>query len=82
MKYLVVNKAFNLFKDSPDAQQFVGDAKCIDLYVLGFEAESNVRVIGGKGNNGLLSGNVYYYSETAVAGCWHYDESGNAVLWN
>ncbi len=82
LKYLVVNKAFNLFKDSPDAQQFVGDAKCIDLYVLGFEAESNVRVIGGKGNNGLLSGNVYYYSETAVAGCWHYDESGNAVLWN
>ena len=80
LKYLVVNKNFNLFRDSSDAQQFPGDAKCIDLYVFGSETESNVRVTGG--NNGLLSGNVYYYSETAVAGCWHYDESGNAVLWN
>ena len=80
LKYLVVNKNFNLFRDSSDAQQFPGDAKCIDLYVFGSETESNVRVTGG--NNGLLSGNVYYYSETAVAGCWHYDESGIPALWN
>ena len=80
LKYLVVNKNFNLFRDSSDAQQFPGDAKCIDLYVFGSETESNVRVTGG--NNGLLSGNVYYYSETAVAGCWHYDESGMPTLWN
>lgn len=81
LKKLVVNKAFNLFKDSTNAQQFVGDAKCIDLYVMGSETESNVRVTGGNGNNGLLSGKTYYYSETEAAGCWHYDESGNAVLW-
>ncbi len=80
LKYLVVNKNFNLFRDSSDAQQFPGDAKCIDLYVFGSETESNVRVTGG--NNGLLSSNVYYYSETAVAGCWHYDESGMPTLWN
>ena len=82
LKYLVVNKTFNLFKDSPDAQQFVGDAKCIDLYVLGFEAESNVRVIGGKGNNGLLSGSIYYkVDDTAEVKCgqWKFDENGEIV---
>ena len=30
---------------------------------------------------GLLSGKTYYYSETAKAGCWHYDDNGNAVPW-
>lgn len=81
LKRLIVNKNFNLFRDSADAQQFVGDAKCIDLYVMGSETESNVRVTGGNGNNGLLSGKTYYYSETAKAGCWHYDDNGNAVPW-
>ena len=81
LKYLVVNKAFNLFKDSPDAQQFVGDAKCIDLYVLGFETESNVMVIGGKGNNGLLSGNIYYkVDDTAEVKCGQWKlENGEIV---
>lgn len=83
---LIVNKAFNLF-DSPtvySAQQFVGDAKCIDIYAYGSEDESNVIIFdkeGTTGKNGLLSGKVYYYSETQKAGCWHYDDNGNAELW-
>lgn len=83
---LIVNKAFNLF-DSPtvySAQQFVGDAKCINIYAFGSEDESNVIIFdkeGATGNNGLLSGKVYYYSETQKAGCWHYDDNGNAELW-
>ena len=32
--------------------------------------------------NEHLSGNVYYYSETEVSGCWHYDEGGMPILWN
>ena len=83
---LIVNKAFNLF-DSPtvySAQQFVGDAKCINIYAFGSEDESNVIIFdkeGTTGKNGLLSGKVYYYSETQKAGCWHYDDNGNAELW-
>ena len=81
LKYLVVNKAFNLFKDSPDAQQFVGDAKCIDLYVLGFETESNVMVIGGKGNNGLLSGNIYYkVDDTAEVKCGQWKFANGEIV--
>lgn len=82
---LIVNKAFNLFDDplALDAQQFVGDAKCINIYAFGSEGDSNVIINkeGATGNNGLLSGKVYYYSETQKAGCWHYDDNGNAELW-
>ena len=83
---LIVNKAFNLF-DSPtvySAQQFYGDAKCIDIYAYGSEDESNVIIFdkeGTTGKNGLLSGNIYYYSETQKSGCWHYDENGNVAIW-
>ena len=83
---LIVNKAFNLF-DSPtvySAQQFYGDAKCIDIYAYGSEDESNVIIFdkeGTTGKNGLLSGNIYYYSETQKTGCWHYDENGNVAIW-
>ena len=82
---LIVNKAFNLFDDplALNAQQFVGDAKCINIYAFGSEGDSNVIINkeGATGNNGLLSGKVYYYSETQKAGCWHYDVNGNAELW-
>lgn len=82
---LIVNKAFNLFDDplALNAQQLVGDAKCINIYAFGSEGDSNVIINkeGATGNNGLLSGKVYYYSETQKAGCWHYDDNGNAELW-
>lgn len=82
---LIVNRAFNLFDDplALNAQQFVGDAKCINIYAFGSEGDSNVIINkeGATGNNGLLSGKVYYYSETQKAGCWHYDDNGNAELW-
>lgn len=82
---LIVNKAFNLFDDplALNAQQFVGNAKCINIYAFGSEGDSNVIINkeGATGNNGLLSGKVYYYSETQKAGCWHYDDNGNAELW-
>ena len=82
---LIVNKAFNLFDDplALNAQQFVGDAKCINIYAFGSEGDSNVIINkeGATGNNGLLSGNIYYYSETQKSGCWHYDENGNVAIW-
>ena len=77
---LIVNKAFNLFDDplALNAQQFVGDAKCINIYAFGSEGDSNVIINkeGATGNNGLLSGKVYYYSENKPTETsktyWHY----------
>lgn len=75
IKYLIVNKAFNLFRDSDDAQQFPGNAACIDLYVDGTQDESNVRVVGGK--NGLLSGVIYYKGDASKCLQWNFDSDGN-----
>ena len=58
-----------------------GNKKILDFYVVGSSGAPSLDYETADANN-LCSGNVYYYSETAVAGCWHYDESGNAVLWN
>ena len=85
---LIVNKAFNLFDDplALNAQQFVGDAKCINIYAFGSEGDSNVIINkeGATGNNGLLSGNIYYYSENKPTETsktyWHYVD-GAATLW-
>ena len=70
LRYLIVNKNFNLFRDNGDAQQFPGDAKCIDLYVDGTENESNIRVVGG--NNGLLSGVIYYKGDPEKCLQWNF----------
>lgn len=85
---LIVNKAFNLFDDplALNAQQFVGDAKCINIYAFGSEGDSNVIINkeGTTGKNGLLSGNIYYYSENKPTETsktyWHYVD-GVATLW-
>lgn len=75
IKYLIVNKAFNLFRDSADAQQFPGNAACIDLYVDGTQDESNVRVVSSK--NGLLSGVIYYKGDASKCLQWNFDSDGN-----
>ena len=81
LKYVIVNKDFNLYYDTPEARQFYGSsAGEANVYVMGSEDDSTVKC-GTAGNNNLLSGKVYYYSETQKAGCWHYDDNGNAELW-
>lgn len=81
LKYVIVNKDFNLYYDTPEARQFYGSsAGEANVYVMGSEDDSTVKC-GTAGNNNLLSGKVYYYSETQKAGCWHYDVNGNAELW-
>ena len=61
-----------------DAQQFVttdsGQVNKADLYVYGTDAPST------NGNDKLLTGKVYYYSESKAANAWHY-EGGIATLW-
>lgn len=81
LKYVIVNKDFNLYYDTSEARQFYGSsAGEANVYVMGSEDDSTVKC-GTAGNNNLLSGNIYYYSETQKAGCWHYDDNGNAELW-
>ena len=81
LKYVIVNKDFNLYYDTPEARQFYGSsAGEANVYVMGSDDDSTVKC-GTAGNNNLLSGKVYYYSETQKAGCWHYDDNGNAELW-
>lgn len=83
---LIVNKAFNLFDDplALNAQQFVGSDACINIYAFGGKDDSNVIISkeGTTGNNNLLTGTIYYYSETQKSGCWHYvDDNGNVAIW-
>lgn len=82
LKYVIVNKDFNLYYDTPEARQFYGSsAGEANVYVMGSEDDSTVKC-GTAGNNNLLSGNIYYYSETQKSGCWHYvDDNGNVAIW-
>ena len=80
---LVVNKKFNLYADNTGAQQFkITDEKlsaCINIYVAGSEAESQVNC-APSGANDLLTGKVYYKGDVNSCEMWNYDESGNIVL--
>ena len=58
-----------------------GNKKILDFYVAGASGAPSLDYETADANN-LCSGNVYYYSETEAAGCWHYDENGMAALWN
>jgi hypothetical protein len=81
LKYVIVNKDFNLYYDTPEARQFYGSsAGEANVYVMGSEEDSTVKC-GTAGNNNLLSGKVYYYSETQKTGCWYYDDNGNVAIW-
>lgn len=57
-----------------------GNKKILDFYVYGESGAPSLDYKTADANN-LCSGNIYYYSETQKAGCWHYDDNGNAELW-
>lgn len=57
-----------------------GNKKILDFYVYGESGAPSLDYETADANN-LCSGNIYYYSETQKAGCWHYDDNGNAELW-
>lgn len=57
-----------------------GNKKILDFYVYGESGAPSLDYKTADANN-LCSGKVYYYSETQKAGCWHYDDNGNAELW-
>ena len=58
-----------------------GNKKILDFYVVGSSGAPSLDYETADANN-LCSGKVYYYSETEVSGCWHYDEGGMPILWN
>ena len=78
---LIVGEKFNLHPSGESyEQQFLsqGNPACIDVYVYGTSVVNCSN--GSDDKNGLLTGNVYYYSETSAANSWHY-VNGVAVLW-
>lgn len=83
LETLIIGKKFEV-----TSQQFKlwGETQVTtpNIYVFGTreEAESSVVIEGrvGEGINNLLTGNIYYYSETEASGAWRY-VNGVAVLW-
>ena len=57
-----------------------GSPACVNIYTLA-TGESDGTITLNTADNALLTGTIYYYSETQKAGCWHYDVNGNAELW-
>ena len=79
LKVVIVGKNFNC---DPQMFKIWGNdniTACTDIYVEGSEEES--KIVLSNDQNALLTKTVYYYSETAQSGCWHYDEQGNVALW-
>lgn len=83
LETLIIGKKFEV-----TSQQFKlwGETQVTtpNIYVFGTreEAESSVVIEGrvGEGINNLLTGNIYYYSETEASGAWHY-VNGAPKLW-
>lgn len=86
LETVIVNKALQV-----EAQQFkLADSSVTKvgakMYVFGAEKDSTIKVEYthtdlGAINDLLSADQIYYYSETQKAGCWHYDDNGNAELW-
>lgn len=77
---LIVGEKFNLHPNGGDEQQFPKQkyTPCVDIYVYGTSVVDCS--IGNEDKNGLLTGNVYYYSETKADNCWRYVD-GEAKKW-
>ena len=86
LETVIVNKALQV-----EAQQFkLADSSVTKVgakvYVFGTEKDSTIKIEYthtdlGAINDLLSADQIYYYSETQKAGCWHYDDNGNAELW-
>ena len=86
LETVIVNKALQV-----EAQQFkLADSSVTKVgakvYVFGTEKDSTIKIEYthtdlGAINDLLSADQIYYYSETQKAGCWHYDVNGNAELW-
>ena len=78
---LIVGEKFNLHPSGESyEQQFLsqGNPACIDVYVYGTSVVNCSN--GSDDKNGLLTGNVYYYSETESENSWRYVD-GVAMKW-
>ena len=76
LKYVILNPNF-----TTNCQQFFlnggnPEKAILDIYV---NAASGTPNFGGANTN-LLTGTVYYYSETKLSGAWHY-VNGTPTLW-
>ena len=75
---VVVGKSFNCDPQMFKIHNADSLTACVNIYVDGGESESTV-VLSDEQNQ-LLTGTIYYYSESQKANCWHY-VNGVATLW-
>ena len=80
LKVVIVGKNFKITDNHFIKTDDSLTAGLADIYMSGTEAECEF-IYNPANQNEHLSGKVYYYSETESAGSWHYDENGNAVLY-
>lgn len=84
---VIVNKSFNLYKDSDTAQQFkftrndITLTPCVDIYVVDTQDESNVNCARITQND-LLSGVIYYKGDKTKCLQWNFDDNGDVVHGN
>ena len=81
LRVVIVGKKFKITDNHFIKTDESLTAGLVDIYMSGTEAECEF-IYNPADRNEHLSGNVYYYSETEVSGCWHYDEGGMPILWN
>ncbi len=53
---------------------------CVNIYTAATSASDGTINLNAA-NNALLTGNIYYYSESEAENCWHYDVNCNAALY-
>ena len=80
LKTLIVSKDFDLYVDSPNAQQFIGTGENlfeprVDIYVDASFEESNVHCDKSRENN-LLTGVVFYKGALTTCRRWTMNENG------
>ena len=79
LKYVIVNKNFNLYYTTTDAIQFHGrENGTADIFVDGSKAESSVNCARSDGNN-LLTGNIYYKGDASKCLQWNFGSDGITI---
>ena len=79
LKYVIVNKNFNLYYTTTDARQFHGrENGTADIFVDGSKAESSVNCARSDGNN-LLTGNIYYKGDASKCLQWNFGSDGITI---
>ena len=78
LKTLIIGKNITIANNHIWSQH--GITGTVNIYTLAIsETDGTINI--NAANNAMLTGNIYYYSETESTGAWHFDSDGNVALW-